>query len=399
MHKFWRSRKAVSDMIGGIIVLALLLTALVSMVVVTQQYDTYQNIASIMSQKDVDRISENVTAIYPGLSANYTVNGCGSKCTAYKMTLANVGGIGVQIARIYINSTQPSSGCTIAAGACVINPTNMTTPTPYAFNMKEAFLNVGEMNHTVHLWLPQAIVLPNKQYKPANTISIVTSRGRVFTFQWPFPPVGEAGGQGANPTIQTGTMKIAYNGGGYYSSSEGSGGSTYCHSAGEKETWSGPGGGTLTFVNPWITYKILQSVVSGNLWVSVHTINSLNYSVTINWGNINLQVANSSSDSMQYYIGGPLAGVVYPITPAPGTFTAAGTPVTIPPDYEFIMIFQILRSDIPSGGGLSFSGTATVDNANPPTTTTVSGDSNGPNGTGFLALSIYCDGLYVRDKC
>lgn len=390
-------------MIGGVIVLALLLTALVSMVVVTQQYDVYQNIAEVMSQKDIDRISENVTAIYPGLSANYTVNGCGSKCTAYNMTLGNVGGVGLQIVRVYINSTQPSSGCTIAVGLCVINPTNSTTPTAYAFNMKEAYLNPGEMNHTVHLWLPGAIVLPNLQYQPRNTVWIVTSRGRVFTFQWPFPPVGAAGGSGSNPTIQTGTMKIAYNSATYNSVNEGSGGS-YCHSPAEVEPWSGPGG-TLYFVKPWITSTILANVVagnptSGNLWVSVHTINSLNYSVTINWGNINLQVASSGPNSKEYYLGGPLSGVVYPVTPAPGKFTAAGTnpPVTVPSGKEFIMIFQILRSDIPPGG-LSLSGTATMNNANPPTTTTTSGDKNGPNGSGYRAFAVYCDGLYVRSSC
>lgn len=376
-------------MIGGVIVLALFLTALVAMVGVTQQYDTYQNIANNMLQKDIDRVSENVTAINPGLYGPYTVTGCGGKCTQYNMTLGNVGGIAVQIVRVYINST--GSGCTVDVGLCVLNPA--VTPTSYTFNMYERNLNPGEFNHTVHLWLPQTIMLPNQTYTPSNSIWIVTARGRVFTFQWPFPPVGQSGGQGANPTIQTGVMKIAYNSSSYNSINEKGGGvGGYCHPEAH-ETYAAGGGTTLDFVNPWITSTILTSVSPGTLWIYVNTVNSLNYTVTIDWGMMILQVASSAANAKQYFVGGPLAGVVYPITPGHGEFTAAGTPVNIKKGDQFIMIFHITQSQTPSSGGMSFSGTATVNNANPPFATRNAEDSS------FRALSIYCDGLFVRSSC
>jgi hypothetical protein len=235
MRKLWFRRKAVSSMIGGVIVLALFLTALVAMVTVTQQYDTYQNIVKEMSQKDIDRFSENVTVLYPGLTGNYLVNCLGGKCNQYNMTLSNNGGVAVRITRIYINSTK--SGCTPTTGPCVLNPAPGQTPTAYTFNPLEGSLNVGELFHTIHFWLPQAIVLPDPTLTPSNTIWIVTARGRVFTFQWPFAPIGPQGGQGANPTIQTGLMKIAYNASGYDSVNEGHGGTKFCHTE-PVETWS-----------------------------------------------------------------------------------------------------------------------------------------------------------------
>ena len=387
------SRRAVSNIVGGAIVLTLFLTALVAMVIVNQQYDTYQNTVNGMVQKDIESYSENVTAIYPGLSSNVTVSGCGGQCTRYNMTLANIGGIGVQVARVYINSSSPTgAGC---VNLCVFDPTTSTTFTAYTFRVSEAFLNVGEMNHTVHLYLPKSIVLPSPTLTPSNSISVVTSRGRVFTFQWPFPAVGPSGGQGANPTIQTGVMKIAYNGTNFQSSKEGTGGA-YCHQAAEIETWSVGQGKTLGFVNPWITDQIINdgSVTPGNLWVYANTVNSLTFAVTIDWGNINLQVANAASNAKQWYVGGPLAGVVYPVSPAPGVFTPAGTPVTIKPGDQFIMVFRILRWNGPFGPfSGSFSGVATVNNANPPGYTSRAEDNT------FRALAIYCDGLYIRTSC
>ena len=69
MIRLWivrfRRRSAVSTMIGGIIVLTLFLTALGAMVLVSQQYDTYQQTVNFMSQKDIDRFSENLQVPYP----------------------------------------------------------------------------------------------------------------------------------------------------------------------------------------------------------------------------------------------------------------------------------------------------------------------------------------------
>ena len=104
----WRrcGRRAISTMIAGIIVLTLLLTALGTMIFVTQQYDAYQSILNTMSQKDTERFSENIAAVYPGIFPSAQPVTCGgTSCNQYTLALSNDGPIEVQIARIYINST------------------------------------------------------------------------------------------------------------------------------------------------------------------------------------------------------------------------------------------------------------------------------------------------------
>jgi hypothetical protein len=178
-------RKAVSSIIGGIIILTLILTALTAMVLVAQQYDTYQTVLNVMSQKDIDRFSENLIAVYPGITGPQLVSGCGSTCNQYNMSLSNLGGIGTQIMRIYINST---SGCD---NLCVFNPSpsGSSPPTQFQFQSSNGFINPAEAAHALVFWLPYMTTLPTDSAK-ANTVSLVTSRGRTFTFQWPFPPAG-----------------------------------------------------------------------------------------------------------------------------------------------------------------------------------------------------------------
>ena len=186
MRRMGTHRKAVSTIIGGIIILTLILTALTAMVLVAQQYDTYETLLSTMSQKDIDRMSENLIAIYPGIIGPQLVSGgnCGSTCNQYNMTISNLAGIGTQIVRIYINST---SGCD---NLCVFNPS--TSPTPFGFQSSASFINPAEAGHGVLFWLPTTPInvnLPTDSPK-ANTVVIATARGRTFTLQWPFPPAG-----------------------------------------------------------------------------------------------------------------------------------------------------------------------------------------------------------------
>src|SRR5208283_845100 len=133
-------RRAVSTIIGGLIILALILTALVSMVFVSQQYDQYQQAVNQMGQYESQQSSEKLVVNSPGLTlvtSNVIVPGWGSGCTTkfncYNMTVSNLGGVGVQIVRIYINST--GSGC--SSQPCILNPSS--TNSSYSFNRANQF--------------------------------------------------------------------------------------------------------------------------------------------------------------------------------------------------------------------------------------------------------------------
>ena len=218
----FRRHHVVSTVIGGLIILSLMLTALGTMVFVSQQYDQYQQLVKKMGYYESQQLSESLVVNSPGLTilTSTTIPRWGSGCTTtyncYNISVSNVGGVGVQITRIYINSTGPAgSGCSYSASSpnpqpCILNPTS--TIGPYAFNQANQFINPGEVNHAVLLALPNTtpniVILPNPTPAvPQNMILIVTSRGNVFSFQWPVPL--QIFGQ-SQSAFSTGIIKVAY---------------------------------------------------------------------------------------------------------------------------------------------------------------------------------------------
>jgi hypothetical protein len=370
-----RRRRAVSTLIGGVIVLSLLLTALGTMVFVTQQYDQYQQTANIMAQYRNQQLSEDLVAISPGLTVvNSTISGWGTGCdgsgvntfNCYDATISNLGTVGVQITRIYINSTGTTpSGCSSPnPQPCILNPTS--TIAPYAFNQADEFLNPGEANHALLLALPLGVGLPDPNPAfPRNTIVIATSRGNVFSFQWPFQ--ASVFGQSQSAFSQ-GNMKVAYTGT-FDSKNEpgpvnaGSGGTVaagYCHneasaaypyansSMGEKLTGLGTYGdsGVLWFVDPWITGTNITGTPT--IVTSSGTLDGTTklyiYMVVINTGTTAYNPTAGTIDLMWYgsnHIDGPLIGVYYS-----GAFYPYSTSPSIPPGAYYYAIFQITYFEI-----------------------------------------------------
>jgi len=190
MRKLWIRRKAVSTMIGGIIVLSLFLVALVAMILVSQQYDVYQGTVNKMSQKDIDRFSEDLQVPYPGVSwppaeTGVSCAGGNPSCDRFTLAINNLAGIGTQIARIYINSTKAGTLC---SGPCVLDPA--TGSTNSTFRVSDSLINPSETNHVVDFWFAS-----NRFDNETKTFSLVTTRGRIFSFTWPIPAT-----KGANPT-------------------------------------------------------------------------------------------------------------------------------------------------------------------------------------------------------
>ncbi|MGA8905906.1 MAG: hypothetical protein WB661_12970 [Candidatus Bathyarchaeia archaeon] len=347
-------RRAVSTIIGGMIILSLLLTALGTMVFVSQQYDQYQQTAYKMGQYRDRMQSESITANPPGLTVNAAWTGCGG-CNMYNMSLSNLGGVGVQIARIYI--TSKGSGCT---SLCVLNPSSSSSS--YAFRPSAQFLNPGETNHVVLLFLPNTIALPYA-LPPPNTISIVTSRGSVFSFQWPFQI--QIGGQ-SQSAFSAGIVKVAYQGtsSGYDSKNEygpvhavpGSGGtqtSGYCHNepvqsypagasyAEKLSNVAGVTGNTLWFLSPWVTLPILTNARTDNGATYNQTRIYLYVNIT-NTGNTNITIAGGSIDLTWYgsdHINAVLIGFYY-YYPTP-QFYAAGSAQKVAVGKSLLAIFEV----------------------------------------------------------
>jgi len=408
-------RRAVGTLIGGLIILTLILTALGMMVLVSQQYDQYQQTVNNMAlYQDQDQL-ENLVANSPGLVYNQAWSGCGG-CNMYNMSLSNLGGIEVQITRIYINSTgSAGSGCSSPnPQPCILNPL-LTTPTSTssAFKQSTQFLNAGEVNHAVLLYLPSSITLPAASGLQ-NTIFIATSRGNVFSFQWPFQI--QMGGQ-SQFAFSAGIVKIAYQqvtpssgvcnttsgcdsinepgpvaGGNGVAPSGGTTppGSIQCHkeppqpypagaSYSEKVSgvtaWSptlgkvAPVGdaGVLWFVNPWVTQQILLTAANGvctptgscstipatGSWSNKTTL-YLAVNIT-NTGTMNYTVAGGTLDLTWYgsnHIDGSLIGVYYNASKATGPtfYSISSTTQQIAPSASFQGIYRVTTLQLNTGG-------------------------------------------------
>lgn len=217
MSKLWSSRKGLETIIGGLIVLILLLLSLVAMTVLTRQYDVYQGTVATMQQENTNKYAENIQAILPGIATNLPGIASpfcgGGSCNTYDIILDNLG-IGVQIAAIYINSTQ-QPGCTTP---CVLTPSSSSAPSK--FSARQGYINAGEYSHGLVFWLQSSITLPRQctvggvliNYN-CNTITLVTSRGRSFSFQWPIPPAGpppQTGGGGGGTGLYIGPLVYTY---------------------------------------------------------------------------------------------------------------------------------------------------------------------------------------------
>jgi hypothetical protein len=182
MRKLWFRRKGISTLLGGIIVLSLFLTALASMILISQQYDAYEQIAAKLYQADVQRFSENLAFNYPGITVPGTPVPCVgfTGCLQYTLNITNAANIGTQIARMYINSTL--TGC---VPACILDPAS--SPTSSRFRSADRYVNPAETYHLVVFWLPNNKAISDEVL---NTISVVTTRGNVFSLEFPIPAIG-----------------------------------------------------------------------------------------------------------------------------------------------------------------------------------------------------------------
>ena len=415
-----RKRHAVSTIIGGLILLTLILSALGTAVLVSEQYDQYQQTDSDMTQYSNQQLSERLATNSPGLtlltssSAGSWGSGCAGPTPAYNcynLTLSNLGGVGIQVVRIYINST--GSGCTTL---CVLTPAPAIRS--YAFSQAQQFLNPGEVNHAIVIALPVAIVLPSPTpAAPRNTVMLVTGRGNVFAFQWPFQLQTYGQSQSA---FSYGIMKVAYqptssSSGGYDSKNEPSGGtagSTYCHTEplvsypapsydAEKltgingvGTYSGDSG-VLTFVNPWVTNTILTNAATTGYSSNPNATQLYIYVNVINTGKFAYSPVSGSIDLAWYsanHLDGLLIGVFYN-----GIFYPSSSTPSIAPQTYYYAIFHL---NIVKLGNWAPSGSWTQGNWALPIMFwgSASLTDNYENGT-YYSASVLVPGLWIRSGC
>ena len=180
-----RSRKGMSTIFGGLFFIILILMGFNLMVWGFVQYDSYNHVITSMSQRDQQAISENIVPVNPGGSNFNNAN------NTFDIVVNNLGGISVSIARIYIqnisptNSPQCSSSTSSPPAPCIINPAPSAP-----FSLTAGNIPAGVINYHIHV---QGLVINDGSgYK----VILASTRGRLFTFYYPWPQTVSNGGNG-----------------------------------------------------------------------------------------------------------------------------------------------------------------------------------------------------------
>ena len=348
---------------------------------------------------------------------------------------------------VYITSTGPSGqGCN--PKLCVLNPSSSSTS--YAFKQSNQFLNAGETNHAVLLYLPSTVQLPST-VPATNTILVVTSRGNQFSFQWPFQI--QIGGQSTS-AFSAGIMKVAYQCSssspypcglttGYDSKKEpgitGTSATGYCHyesatstvtnqrpqkftgiSVGGTLVPSEAGAGNLWFVNSWLTTEIFCTAAINTNGGGINCATETSTSSADNETTLYLYVNVTNTGTTPY---SPVAGSLdltwYGSNHIDGTWIGmyynnafvasnAASPPSVPcatcgsssPDF-FYGIFRVTQLELdvgsggtwppPGGGNVFFFGSLSLTN------NLITGFST--TTTPFVGGTALSSGLWIRTSC
>jgi len=239
-------------------------------------------------------------------------------------------------------------------------------------------------------------------------VLIVTSRGNVFSFQWPFQL--QIFGQ-SQSAFSSGIMKVAYQGADDsihdYSGASGHTAATFCHNeplgtypagSNSAEQLSVPGvpdgSGVLTFVNPWMTQKIFSQANgvynSGTPTSPTNKTTLYIYVNVTNTGTIAYSVLGGTMDLTWYgsnHVDGGLIGIYYGLPT--GTFYTVGTAPAILPGKYFYAIFRVASLTLgdwtPPTFGVMFWGSASLTDSAEDLT--------------FIAGVGLMSGLWIRPSC
>ena len=182
-RKLARSKRGMSTIFGGLFFVILILMGFNLMLWVFIQMDAYNSVIAGMGQRDQLAVSENLVPTNPG-ATDFNI-----PTSSFNITVNNLGGTSVSIARIYINNISPtgSSQCSGATAPCIVDPAGASS-TGYTFTNGNVI--VGAVN--AKITVSGLLINDGSGYQ----VTLSTTRGRLFSFFFPWPQAPPNGGQG-----------------------------------------------------------------------------------------------------------------------------------------------------------------------------------------------------------
>jgi hypothetical protein len=166
------------------------------------QYDSYNQSLSKMSQSDQAAASENLVPANPG-ATNFDSSGSGS----FNITVNNLGGSSVSIARIYITNISPTVSSQCNSNPCIVDPSPgaATCVGTTVCSLSNGNIAVGEINHSIKV--TGLLINDGSGYK----VVLTSTRGRLFSFYYPWPATPTGGGGGGTFVTNIGPLTIYFN--------------------------------------------------------------------------------------------------------------------------------------------------------------------------------------------
>ncbi len=203
-RRFVRAKKGISTIFGGLFFIILILMGFNLVIWGFIQYDNYNSSLFKMNQNDQLASSENLVPASPG-AQNFT-------STSFNIPVNNLGGTTVSIARIYISNISPTGGthCTNSdpnsQGPCIVDTGSGTQNC--AGNGNCFFTNgnvaAGVINQLIHV--TGVTLNDGSGYK----IILSSTRGRLFSFFYPWPVNFNTGNPGGQFVTNIGPLSIYF---------------------------------------------------------------------------------------------------------------------------------------------------------------------------------------------
>ncbi len=166
-----------STIFGGLFFIILILMGFNLMLWSFIQYDAYNTVVNTMTQRDTQAAGENLVPTNPG-ATDFDI-----PAQSFNITVNNLG-IAVSIARIYIINISPTSSNQCTSSPCIVDPL------PASVNFRNGNVQEGEINHKIKV--TGILVNDGSGYK----VILASTRGRLFSFYYPWPVSAPNNGQG-----------------------------------------------------------------------------------------------------------------------------------------------------------------------------------------------------------
>ncbi len=190
-RRFTRAKKGIGTIFGGLFFIILILMGFNLMLWNFIQLDAYNTVINSVNQKNQEAVGENLVPNQPGATEFDTLS------SSFNITVNNLG-VDSFIARIYITNISPTGSSQCTSSPCIVNPA------PASPSFSGGNIPAGTINHRIKV--TGLLINDGSGYK----VVLATTRGRLFSFFYPWPQAAPTSGSGGTFVTNVGPLQFSF---------------------------------------------------------------------------------------------------------------------------------------------------------------------------------------------